>query len=174
MNISSIFILLSILFLACGKKDSTSFGNADVVRLYRETLNPIIVEISAIDVALRERAVGSADLATGQNFAKGCLDLDDQLVEVNILLDRMEPPSKLRELHSSIRQVVELRREACKKIVEGWKVEERDSFSKADPLYLEAEEMLDKANQLLVSANLILINVDEELAQYDAKRNPVS
>ena len=172
MNI--FFILILALLLACGKKDNTSFGDADVVSLYRENLNSIVADINAIDVALRERAVGSADQATGENFSKECLELDDQLVQVSILLGRMDPPSKLRELHSSIRQVVELRREACKKIVEGWKVEEVESFSKADPLYLEAEEILEKANQLLVSANIVLINVDEELARYYAKRNPVS
>ncbi len=172
MNRSSILIL--VLFLACGKKDNTSFGDADIVSSYLETLNPIIAGISAVDVALRERAVGSANQATGENFSKYCLELDDQLIQISILLGRIKPPSKLRELHSSIRQVVELRREACKKIVEGWKVEESESFSKADPLYLEAEEMLEKANQLLVSANIVLINVDEELAQYYAKRNPVS
>ena len=172
MNI--FFILILALLLACGKKDNTSFGDADVVSLYRENLNLIVADINAIDVALRERAVGSADQATGENFSKECLELDDQLVQVSILLGRMDPPSKLRELHSSIRQVVELRREACKKIVEGWKVEEVESFSKADPLYLEAEEILEKANQLLVSANIVLINVDEELARYYAKRNPVS
>jgi len=172
MNI--FFILILALLLACGKKDNTSFGDADVVSLYRENLNSIVADINAIDVALRERAVGSADQATGENFSKECLELDDQLVQVSILLGRMDPPSKLRELHSSIRQVVELRREACKKIVEGWKVEESESFSKADPLYLEAEEILEKANQLLVSANIVLINVDEELARYYAKRNPVS
>jgi hypothetical protein len=172
MNNSSILIL--VLLLACGKKDNTSFGDADIVSSYRENLNSIITDISAVDVALRERAVGSANQATGENFSKNCLELDDQLIQVSILLGRMKPPSKLRELHSSIRQVVELRREACKKIVEGWKVEESESFSKADPLYLEAEEMLEKANQLLVSANIVLINVDEELAQYYAKRNPVS
>ena len=172
MNNYSILILA--LLLACGEKDNTSFGDADIVSIYRETLNPIIADISAIDAALRERAVGSANQATGENFSNDCLELDDQLIQVSILLGRMEPPSKLRELHSSILQVVELRREACKKIVEGWKVEESESFSKADPLYLEAEEMLEKANQLLVSANIVLINVDEELAQYYAKRNPVS
>ena len=168
------FFLILVFLLSCGDKDNTRFGDAEVVSIYRETLNPIIAEISAIDVALRERAVGSADQATGKNFAKQCLEFDDQLAEISILLYRMEPPSKLRELHYSIRQVVDLRREACKKIAEGWKVEESDSFSKADESYTEAEEMLDKANQLLVSVNIVLINVDEELAHYYSKRNPIS
>ena len=172
MNNSSFLIL--VFLLSCGGKDNTRFGDIEVVSIYRETLNPIIAEISAIDVALRERAVGSADQATGKNFAKECLELDGQLAKITILLDRIEPPSKLRELHSSIRQVVDLRREACKKIAEGWKVEESDSFSKADPFYTEAEEMLDKANQLLVSVNFLLVNVDEELAHYYSKRNPMS
>ncbi len=168
------FFLILVFLLSCGDKDNTRFGDAEVVSIYRETLNPIIAEISAIDVALRERAVGSADQATGKNFAKQCLEFDDQLAEISILLYRMEPPSKLRELHYSIRQVVDLRREACKKIAEGWKVEESDSFSKADEFYTEAEEMLDKANQLLVSVNFVLINVDKELAHYYSKRNPIS
>ena len=174
MNKSTIFVLVSICFLGCGKKDNTPFGDADTVMIYRETLNPIIAEISAIDVTLRERAVGSADQATGKNFAKVCLELDDQLAAISVHLNRIAPPSKLRQLHNNIRQAVELRREACRKMAEGWNIEESDSFSKADPLYEEAEGMLDEANQLLVSANIILINVDEELSKYHAQRNPVS
>mgnify|MGYP006409867781 FL=1 len=144
----------------CGDDDDVRFGDPDVVRDYRAALNPIIDEVSAIEVQVQERAVGSSNVATAANLNAVYADVRPQLLEVLVECDRLTPPRKLSNLHSDIRALMILRLDAYRIVMEG--------YAAADAsVYAIAEGQLQQANELILDINLGLCEIDVALGDLD-------
>ncbi|MBT4497867.1 MAG: hypothetical protein HOC74_09110, partial [Gemmatimonadetes bacterium] len=74
-------------------------------------------------------------------------------------------PKALVDLHGDIRELILLRLGAYDQVIEGWRVEQENSFVEAEPLYDEAEDKLEEASLLAVAINGELEQVDVALAE---------
>ena len=154
-----------------GKK--TPYGSAAKVRAYRDQIDAIVEAVNAVQDEMERTAVGSTDRATGENLAAAAVVLKPQLQATLELLERIDPPARLAELHAEMRRLIQLRLEAFDQVSQGWEVEQASSFAEAEPLYDQAEEMLDEANALAARVNEELEEVDIALAEAEGG-NPVA
>jgi hypothetical protein len=109
------FACLLVFLFGCGDSDpddpsETSYGPLEDVKAYRQNIEPIIVEVSAIEALVQERAVGSANVATAENLYPIYLEQRPKLLQIMEHIDRIKPPSALADLHQDIRRLVTLPR----------------------------------------------------------------
>ena len=147
------------LVIGCGNEDDgeTSFGDAADLRAYRNAINPIIDEVSAIENEVAQRAYNSSGtLATNENLNAVFQDARPRLLEALVDLDRIEPPSSLRSLHDDIRMMIVLRLDAYALVMDGYNADD-------DSKYPEAEQKLADANALIPDLNSTLCDIDQAL-----------
>ena len=162
------FFLVLGLVVGCGDSDSgeeTPFGDVDQVRVYRQALEPIIVEVSAVEAQVEAEAVGTSGAATAENLAAAYQRVLGRLTRALVDFDKLEPPPKLAILHRDVEQLLLLRLEAYTTLLEGWSNNE-------EGLYEVAEARLAAANALIVGLNEQLMQVDAALAEVGG--NPVA
>ena len=157
--------LLSGLICGCGNGDgdATRFGPVDELRAYRRALDPIALEVSAIEAEVQERAVGSRNVATAANLDAVYRDVRPRLLEALVELDRLEPPKRLRDLQGDIRQLVILRLDAYALVMAGYAEGDEGKYGLA-------EEKLRQANELILAVNLQLHEVDVALGDAEGSR----
>jgi hypothetical protein len=155
---------LSVTLLwGCGDDDDSRFGDPDALRAYRAALNPVIDEVSEIEVEVTERAVGSSNAATAENLNAVYTDMRPRLLEALVELDRLQPPRRLQALHADIRQLILLRLDAYRIVMDGYAAQDTT-------VYMDAEIKLQQANERIVDINLVLCQIDEDLGAVDACR----
>lgn len=148
----------ALLLVGCGDDDDAPFGDPAALRAYRNALNPVVDEVSAIDARVRERAVGSSDVATAANLNAVYLEVRPRLLEALVELDRIEPPGEVAGLHAQVRALVVLRLDAYRLVMEG--------FAAGDTtVYAAAEAKLRAANDLIPAINATLAEVDAALSE---------
>jgi hypothetical protein len=146
---------------ACGDGDRDHpFGDPDELRAYRVALEPVIVEVNAIETEVRERAVGSAGEATAANLDAVYRQVRPRLLEALVAHDHVEPPARLVGLHGEIRQLILLRLDAYALVMTGYA--EGD-----EALYREAEANLAAANELVLTIDSQLCDIDIALGDRD-------
>ncbi len=148
-------MVMAVLFSGCGDDDAKGhrFGEPDQVRSYRDALNPIIDQVSAVERQVHERAVGSSNVATAANLNAVYMDVRPMLLETLVDFDRLAPPRKLADLHQNIRSLIILRLDAYRLVMQG--------YATADStLYSVAEGQLAQANDLILDVNLELCEID--------------
>ena len=165
------FACLLVFLFGCGDSDpddpsETSYGPLEDVKAYRQNIEPIIVEVSAIEALVQERAVGSANVATAENLYPIYLEQRPKLLQIMEHIDRIKPPSALADLHQDIRRLVTLRLEAYGAVIDGWEAQD-------ETRYEVAEGKLRQANALIVSLNEKLMDVDRVVGEADGG-NPVA
>ena len=156
------------LVVGCGDgdgDDETPFGDVEQVRAYRAALEPIIVEVSAVEAQVAAEAVGSAGTATAENLAVAYQRVLGRLTRALVGFDKLAPPPKLAPLHRDVERLILLRLEAYTTLLEGWS--EGD-----ESLYAVAENRLAAANGLIVGLNEQLMRVDAALSAAGA--NPLA
>lgn len=152
---------VSLSLSACGDGDGgTRFGGTDEVQAYRDSVDPVIDEVSAIEAEVQERAVGSSNAATAANLNAVYLEVRPQLLEVLVAFDRIQPPRRLDALHDDIRRLILLRLDAYGLVMEGFSSQDED-------LYPLAEGKLQDANGLIPLINAQLCEVDVALGSRD-------
>ena len=153
--------LLVISASGCADNDSgTRFGPADQVRDYRSRLNPIIDDVGALENEVTDRAVSTSNRATPSNLDTVYRDIRPQLLEALVELDRIEPPTKLRHVHDSIRQLILLRLDAYAEVTAAV------AGGSEGPLP-EAEEKLRLANDMIRELNETLCEIDIALGDLE-------
>jgi hypothetical protein len=157
----SVALLMMWSVSGCGDDDEgVRFGDPLVVRDYRDALNPIIDEVSAIEAQVQQRAVGSSNVATAANLNAVYTDVRPQLLEVLVEFDRLTPPRRLLDLHRDIRSLMILRLDAYRIVMEG--------YAAADSsVYAIAEGVLQQANELILDINLGLCEIDVALSDLE-------
>jgi len=157
--------LLCGVICGCGNGDSdtTRFGPTEELRAYRQALDPIALEVSAIEAEVRERAVGSRNEATAANLDAVYRDVRPRLLEALVELDRLEPPARLRDLQGDIRQLIILRLDAYSLVMAGYAEGDEGKYDLA-------EEKLRQANELILAVNLQLREVDVALGDAEGNR----
>ena len=152
--------LVALLLSGCGDSDEdgeeTPFGSLAEVRTYRDQINPLITQVSAMEATVQETAVGTANAATAENLNSVYVEVRPQLLEVLADFDRIEPPAALVSLHDEIRQLIVLRLDAYGLVMEGFSTQDAT-------LYPIAEEKLAAANALIPAINLQLCDIDVAL-----------
>lgn len=158
-------LLWSGLIWGCGNGDgdSTRFGPVPELRLYRSALDPIVQEVSAIEAQVQERAVGSSNVGTAANLDAVYQEMRPRLLEVLVELDRIEPPTRLQDLHDDIRRLVILRLDAYALVMAGYAEGDEEQ-------YRTAEEKLQQANELILAVNLQLREIDVALGDVESDR----
>lgn len=153
---------LAISCVACGRDDDkdTRFGDADDVLAYRQALEPIIVEVSAIENEVTARAVNSDSVAIDADIAPVYEELRPRLLAVRDSLSTIQPPRQLRQLHDDILHMVQLRLDAYQRVIDG--------FSTGDiAQYDIAVENLRLANEAILAINEQLHAIDDALTDHD-------
>ena len=157
---AALFAASLLLLVGCGNDDSTVFGHVDDVRAYRSALNPLVVEVSTIENEVTERAVGTDSVAVDSRIVPVYQELRPRLEAVQQSLEAIRPPRKLRTLHASITELVQLRLDAYQLAIDG--------FTAGDvSLYDDAVARLAQANGLIPDINLDLCEVDVALDDRD-------
>lgn len=156
-----------------GDEQKTPYGNAAKVRAYRDRIDAIVEAVNAIQDEMEQIAVGSTGQATGENLAAAAVRLKPQLLATLDLLDGIDPPARLADLHAEMRRLIQLRLEAFDQVSAGWEVEQADSFAEAEPFYDQAEGKLNEATALAARVNEELEEVDIALAEAEGG-NPVA
>jgi len=161
----SVAALFGGLLGSCGDGDSdgTQFGPVDELRTYRRAINPIAEEVSAIEAQVQERAVGSRGVATAANLNAVYQEMRPRLLESLVALDRIEPPTRLRDLHGDIRQLIILRLDAYALVMAGYAEGDEEQYS-------VAEGKLGQANELILAVNLQLREIDVALGDVEGNR----
>jgi hypothetical protein len=164
-------VLLLLVLVGCGddKAPQTEFGSVKSVRAYREVVEDIIVEANAIEQDFRETAVGSTGQATGNNLSDTAMRLRPRLLAAIDELDRVKVPQKLVETHADVHAALMLRLVAFDLMIEGWSVEQQQTFDKAQPLYVDATKKLNEATGILNQLNEVLLEVDIALAEAESR-----
>jgi hypothetical protein len=165
--------LALLIAVGCGDDDDDRgrFGDLTALRVYRDTLNPIADAVSAIEIDVQQRAVGSSDVATAANLSAVYTDVRPLLLETLVDFDRLTPPDQLLDLHGQIRRLIVLRLDAYRLVMEG--------YADGDSTVYEAAELkLRMANDLIPEINLGLCEVDVALGDLDdcrllALRQPI-
>ena len=147
-----------------GEGQKTPYGKAAKVRAYRDQVDAIVQAVNAVQDEMERAAVGSTGRATGENLATAVVRLGPQLQAALERLDSIEPPERLAGLHAEMRRLIQLRLEAFDQVVEGWEVEQTNSFAGAEPFYDQAESKLGEASALASRVNEELEKVDIALA----------
>ena len=130
------------------------------LRAYRTALEPVIVEVSAIEAEVAERAVGSSGVATAANLDAVYREVRPRLLEALVTLDRLESPAQLTDVHEAVRRLIVLRLDAYGLVMQGYAAGD-------DSVYAEAEEKLRQANALIPDINARLCDVDVALGDRD-------
>lgn len=166
-KIDWLWILLLVAAVGCGKDEEpqTAFGSVKSVQRYREALEDIIVEANAVEQEFREMAVGSTGQATGNNLSDEAMRLRPRLVAVIDELDRIKVPKKLADTHADVAAALMLRLEAFDLMIEGWGIEQQQTFDEAQPLYVDAAKKLNEATGMLTQINSVLEEVDIALVE---------
>ena len=155
-------MLIALVVVGCGDDGDdgkrTPYGSAEEVWDYRRQIDAIVDEVE-------RTAVGSAGRATGENLAAAYSRLKPRMLAVLEEVEEIEPPKALVDLHGDIRELILLRLGAYDQVIEGWRVEQENSFVEAEPLYDEAEDKLEEASLLAVAINGELEQVDVALAE---------
>jgi len=133
------------------------------LRTYRTALEPVIVEVSAIEALVAERAVGSSGVATAANLDAIYREVRPRLLEALVTLDRLPSPAQLADVHEAVRRLIVLRLDAYGLVMEGYAAGD-------DSVYGEAEEKLRQANALIPDINGRLCEVDVALGDRDSCR----
>ncbi len=164
-------VVLLLALIGCGddKAPQTEFGSVKSVRAYREEVEDIIVEANAIEQEFRETAVGSTGQATGNNLSAAAMRLRPRLVAAIDELDRVKVPKKLVETHADVHAALMLRLVAFDLMIEGWSVEQQQTFDEAQPLYVDATKKLNEAIGILNRSNEVLFEVDIALAEAESR-----
>ena len=149
----------SLLGTGCGDTGDGDRAAAEL-RVYRVALEPVIVEVSAVETEVAERAVGSSGAATAANLDAVYREVRPRLLEALVELDRLRPPGQLADVHEGVRRLIILRLDAYGLVVSGY-------ASGDESLYPEAEERLRQANALIPEINLRLCEVDVALGDRD-------
>jgi hypothetical protein len=84
-------------------------------------------------------------------------------------LDRVKVPKKLVETHADVHAALMLRLVAFDLMIEGWSVEQQQTFDKAQPLYVDATKKLNEATGILNQLNEVLLEVDIALAEAESR-----
>ena len=168
-------ILLVVGVMGCGKdeKPQTPFGSVKAVREYRERLDSVIVEANAIELGVRDRAVGSTGQATGQNLSPVYQELRPRLTALIDELDGIKVPKRLRDMHADLGAALALRLEAFDLVIAGWEIEREQTFDEARSNYVSAALKLNEANEFLLQVSEVLLELDIALGEVEG-RNPVS
>ena len=147
--------------IGCGDDhEEGRFGDLTALRVYRDTLNPIVDTVSAIELDVQQRAVGSSNVATAANLSAVYADVRPLLLEAVVDFDRLTPPDQLLDLHAQIRRLIVLRLDAYRLVMEG--VAAADST-----VYETAEDKLRLANDSIPVINLGLCEIDVALGDLD-------
>lgn len=153
--------VVALALAGCGDGDGgTRFGSIDEVQAYRDAVDPVVEEVSAIEAEVQERAVGSSNAATAANLNAVYLEVRPQLLEVLVAFDRIQPPRRLATLHDDIRGLILLRLDAYGLVMEGFS-------SQNEELYPLAEGKLEDANGLIPLINEQLCEIDVALGVRD-------
>ena len=162
-------MLIALVVVGCGDDGDdgkrTPYGSAEEVWDYRRQIDAIVDEVNAVQDEVERTAVGSAGRATGENLAAAYSRLKPRMLAVLEEVEEIEPPKALVDLHGDIRELILLRLGAYDQVIEGWRVEQENSFVEAEPLYDEAEDKLEEASLLAVAINGELEQVDVALAE---------
>ena len=164
-------VLLLLALVGCGddKAAQTEFGSVKSVRAYRAMVEDIIVEANAIEQEFRETAVGSTGQATGNNLSDAAMRLRPRLVAAINGLDQVEVPKKLSDAHADVQAALTLRLAAFDLVIEGWSIEQQQTFDDAQPLYADATKKLNEATGILNQLNEVLLEVDIALAEAEGR-----
>jgi len=130
------------------------------LRAYRTALEAVIVEVSAVEAEVTERAVGSSNVATAANLEAVYREVRPRLLEALLVADRIEPPGHLADVHAAVRRLIVLRLDAYALVMEGYAAGD-------ESLYQVAEEKLAAANALIPEINLRLCEIDVALGDRD-------
>lgn len=148
----------ALLAVACGTDDDDTAGPD--VRAFRQRLEPIILEVSAVEAEVTERAVGSSGAATAAHLEAAYRDLRPRLLEALVALDRLQPPAQVADIQDSIRRLILLRLDAYRLVIEGYAAGDSTAYE-------EAEAKLAAANALIAAVNARLCEVDVALGDRD-------
>ena len=139
----------------------TSYGNAERVRNYLESINPFIQEVGKIQLEI-DKMVGSSGQATGKNLAQAMEIALPRLEQAIEDFGKISPPPLLSPLHNDIKKLMVLRLTGYEITIRGWTREQKDGSEDA---YSEAEGKLHEANQLIGTLNQEMAKVFQALEQ---------
>lgn len=151
---------LALLAAGCGgNDDKTRFGSKDDVRDYRAAINPIVDEMSAIELEVLA-VVDDDGVSIDSRLNAVFIDVLPRLQRLRETLDRLRPPRKLQVLHEEITQMVQLRLDGAQILTDG--------FAAGDvSVYPTALERRQQADELIPMINEVLCEIDVALGDRD-------
>jgi hypothetical protein len=153
-------VTLALLAAGCGgDDDKTPFGSKDDVRDYRRLINPIVDEMSAIELEVLV-VVDDEGISIDSRLNAVFIDVLPRLQRLRERLDQVRPPRKLQMLHEEITQMVQLRLDGAQILIDGFAAGDVSVY----PTALEARQ---QADELIPEINDVLCEIDVALGDRD-------
>ena len=153
-------VTLALFATGCGGDgDKTPFGSKEDVRDYREAVNPIVDEMSAIELEVLA-VVDDDGVSIDSRLNAVFVDVLPRLQLLRETLAQLRPPRKLKMLHEEITRMVKLRLGGAQILTDG--------FAAGDvSVYPSALDARQQADELIPAINEVLCEIDVALGDRD-------